>query len=319
MDTRIRRGPFLLNSLLLLSLAPVLLLEAAQAAGPQASLPPELCVDRIHKDISAGNIDRRKAAARRRVEHDLRQFQDRSGVLTLTNRPHKYERRRGYVEVKLDFKPIVVAPRFRKRLSATDYSTDEVDGLVRHYARLYGLDETLVHAVIEVESDYKAHAVSRCGARGLMQLMPGTAAEMGVTNAFDPAQNIAGGTQYLAKMLEIFDNDLALALAAYNAGPNAVKKYNGIPPYEETREYVAAICAHAGKPVSARSYAVSSNRPSAAFLPGTPKKGYIVHFRSGYTQAADAVIDEDPYYYVQYGNRTGRVRKDLVTKIVQPA
>ena len=303
----------------LLALAVLGPLTPARAAGPKASLPPEFCVDRIHKDVTRGNIERREAAARRREEYDLRQFRDAAGAFTLTNRPDKYRGRRDYVEVSIKFDPIVVAPRFSKRVSATQYSSGDVDELVRHYARIYGLDEKLVHAVIRVESDGEPYAVSRCGARGLMQLMPGTAAEMGVTNAFDPAQNIAGGTQYLAKMLELFDNNTEWALAAYNAGPNVVKRYNGIPPYPETRQYVAAVCTYARQKGAKLGYAVRSKKPTPDFLPTKKAGQYIIHLRSGYTQPADNIIDEDPYYYVQYGNRTARVRKEHVTKIVQPA
>lgn len=303
----------------LLTLAVLGALTPARAAGPKASLPPELCVDRIHKDVTPGNIERRKAAAHRRQEHDLRQFKDSHGVITITNRPDKYRTRTDYVEISIKFDPIVVAPRFSRRVSATQYSSGDVDDLVRHYARVYGLDEKLVHAVIRVESDGEPYAVSRCGARGLMQLMPGTAAEMGVTNAFDPAQNIAGGTQYLAKMLDLFDHNLEWALAAYNAGPNAVKEHNGIPPYAETRQYVAAVCSLARQEDAKLNYAVRSKKPAPGFLPTKKTGQYIIHFQSGYTQPADNIIDEDPYYYVQYGNRTARVRKAHVTKIVQPA
>jgi soluble lytic murein transglycosylase-like protein len=107
--------------------------------------------------------------------------------------------------------------------------------------KAHDLDVELLASVIRAESNGDVHAVSRAGARGLMQLMPGTASKLGVTDSFRADQNIAGGTAYLNSLLERYHDNLALALAAYNAGPAAVDKYNGIPPYRETRLYVARI------------------------------------------------------------------------------
>jgi hypothetical protein len=108
-------------------------------------------------------------------------------------------------------------------------------------ARLHGVEVALVRAVIQVESDFDHLAVSSKGARGLMQLMPDTARILGVSNPFDPRQNVFGGVRYLRQLLDQFRGDVALALAGFNAGPNAVLRYNGIPPYRETRMYVAKI------------------------------------------------------------------------------
>jgi len=113
--------------------------------------------------------------------------------------------------------------------------------LVQYYARLNNLDENLVRAVIKVESDFNPKAVSRRGAIGVMQLMPETAKSLKVHNPFDLEQNIRGGTRYLKSLLERFNNDLDLALAAYNAGPTAVLRHGGIPPYDETRNYVKRV------------------------------------------------------------------------------
>jgi len=109
-------------------------------------------------------------------------------------------------------------------------------------AQRNGIDSALLHAVIAVESGYDAAAMSRRGAAGLMQLMPATARRYGVTNVFDPVDNVRAGARYLADLLKRFDNDLHLALAAYNAGEGAVAKYGGrIPPYRETAAYVPKV------------------------------------------------------------------------------
>lgn len=118
--------------------------------------------------------------------------------------------------------------------------------LIRTAATRKGLDPALVQTVIHVESCFDPQAVSRVGAHGLMQLMPATAAELGVSDRFDPAQNIAGGTRYLAAMLERFEGNLDLALAAYNAGPGAVERHGGVPPFRETRTYIQRIRAQYG-------------------------------------------------------------------------
>ncbi|MCX4188890.1 lytic transglycosylase domain-containing protein [Methylophaga sp. OBS3] len=112
---------------------------------------------------------------------------------------------------------------------------------VQQLAIKYRVDPALVRAVIHAESAFKVNALSNKGAQGLMQLMPGTAKDMGVINAFDARQNIEGGVKYLAWLLETFNNDIKLATAAYNAGPGAVKRFNGIPPYAETEVYVERV------------------------------------------------------------------------------
>ncbi len=113
--------------------------------------------------------------------------------------------------------------------------------VIRPAAEKYGLDPNLVAAVIWAESSGDPDAVSKKGARGLMQLLPSTARELGVDNIFDPRDNVDGGTHYLRKMLDSHDGDLELALAAYNAGPDAVRRHGGVPPYKETSAYVARV------------------------------------------------------------------------------
>jgi soluble lytic murein transglycosylase-like protein len=116
------------------------------------------------------------------------------------------------------------------------------DQVVDEVSRSFGLESALLHAVISVESRYNPKAVSRKGAAGLMQLMPATAKRYGVVDAFDPAQNLHGGAKYLRDLLGMFNNNMSLALAAYNAGEGAVIKHgNRIPPYRETRNYVSRV------------------------------------------------------------------------------
>ena len=122
-----------------------------------------------------------------------------------------------------------------------------VEGLIAKYAAQNGLQPELVRAVIRQELDGNPRDVSHAGARGLMQLMPEEIHELGVTDPFDPEQNIAAGTRLLSGLLKQHNGDIPLALAAYNAGSGAVKKYNGIPPYAETRNYVKKIMGMLGE------------------------------------------------------------------------
>jgi soluble lytic murein transglycosylase-like protein len=118
---------------------------------------------------------------------------------------------------------------------------DEYAKIIDEAAVVYGVPSSLIRAVMQAESSYNPKAVSEVGAQGLMQLMPGLAREMGVTDPFDPRQNIMAGAKYLRKLLDTHSGNIRLALASYNAGPSNVKRYKGIPPFEETRNYVKKI------------------------------------------------------------------------------
>ena len=139
-----------------------------------------------------------------------------------------------------DFQKILDT-KIENKKSPNAVPKSEINELISKYADKNGLDADFVRAVINQESGFNPNATSKCGAMGLMQLMPGTAEGLGVKNAYDPEQNIEGGTKYLKGLMDRFDNNKSLALAAYNAGPNAVKKYGGIPPYQETQNYVKNV------------------------------------------------------------------------------
>ena len=149
-------------------------------------------------------------------------------------------------------------------LAARHDRRSKYDQFIEHYANKYGIDPTLVRAVIQVESNFNPHCVSSKGARGLMQLMPATARRFGVKNIHDPEQNIHGGVRYLAYLMRLFNEDLPRVLAGYNAGENAVLKYGGIPPYDETSTYVVrAMTVYHGRPYgSAVTFAGGRGKPA---------------------------------------------------------
>lgn len=173
-------------------------------------------------------------------------YVDERGVLHFTNAP-----------VDSRYRPTryLASPPESNSRAGRNYDT-----LIRSAARRHQLDPELIRAVIKVESNFERKAVSRKGAQGLMQLMPGTAMDMGVGAVFDPADNIMGGSRYLRKLYDRFQGDLELTLAAYNAGPNRVEQSGGVPRIRETRRYVRQVLGHY------RSYrgAGSGVRPTGA-------------------------------------------------------
>lgn len=157
---------------------------------------------------------------------DVYQYIDGNGTISLTNVPND--------------------PRYRRVVSAlprsrTVISEGELDPVIARHSRAHRLHPALIRAVIKTESDFDPLAVSRAGAIGLMQLMPQTAMRLDVRDSYNPDENIGGGTKYLRQLLDRFDGNLPLALAAYNAGEHAVERYQGLPPITETRQYVKKV------------------------------------------------------------------------------
>jgi hypothetical protein len=159
---------------------------------------------------------------------------------------------------------------------ASGRSTTDISSAVKDASGRYRLDPDLVNSVIKAESGFNVHAVSPKGAQGLMQLMPGTASQLGVPNAFDPAANVEGGTRYLRELMEKYNFDIVKALAAYNAGPQRVEQFGGVPPYYETRAYVARIVKDFNKKKIAqqKAAAAKSGAPAkASTAAGSAKTG----------------------------------------------
>lgn len=171
-----------------------------------------------------------------KADADIYKYVDEDGVAHFTDAPTDRRFKIFMRDIKKDKKL-----RTTFRLSGCGRNPEEFAPIINSLASEYGVDKSLVKAVIHAESGYNPNAVSPKGASGLMQLMPKTAKDLKVGNAFDPQDNIRGGVRYLRFLLDTFKGDVSLALAAYNAGLSKVSKYGGIPPYEETRNYVTRV------------------------------------------------------------------------------
>ena len=181
------------------------------------------------------------------------------GVLEATNVPASPQ------DFQLTYRSkgtLVHSVGFRMRPS----SNTEFDAHIDAAVALYAVSRDLVRAIIQVESAFDNLAVSSAGARGLMQLMPATARRFGVTDSFDPRQNIFAGTRYLRILLDTYGGDVSLSAAAYNAGEGAVARYNGIPPFPETRNYVRKVNALLGGAVDALASVAPASQPAASVV-----------------------------------------------------
>ncbi|UCF58075.1 MAG: lytic transglycosylase domain-containing protein [Deltaproteobacteria bacterium] len=156
---------------------------------------------------------------------DIYRYQDKDGVWHFTN-------------IKKDTRYKLFLRTYKKKPSQY---IKEYEGIIKQATRRFEVDPSLIKAVIRAESDFDDRAISNKGAQGLMQLMPETADAMEVANPFNPEENIYGGTRYLSQLLERFKSDINLALAAYNAGPEAVEAHGGVPPFPETKSFVAKV------------------------------------------------------------------------------
>ena len=177
---------------------------------------------------------------------DIYQYTDESGVVHFTNTPTNSKKRT--VKVHAEQRRSSTQPSAAPRTSSERHPARVNDAIPASYVNIinstcnrFGVDPSLVHAIVKVESDFNPFAVSRKGAMGLMQLMPQTANTMNVRNSFSPDENVEGGVKYLRYLLDRYEGNISLALAAYNAGETAVKKWGTIPPFKETQDYVKKI------------------------------------------------------------------------------
>ena len=171
------------------------------------------------------------------VGADIYRYEDEEGVVHFTDAPTDKK-------FKIFMRDLRKDRQLRTHFRIASGNPQEFEHLITAASAKYGVSASLIRAVIQAESGYNPQAVSRAGAGGLMQLMPGTAKHLKVADRFNPSQNVDGGVRYLKFLLDTFKGDVSLALAAYNAGLSKVAKYGGIPPYEETRTYVSRVLSY---------------------------------------------------------------------------
>ncbi len=197
-------------------------------------LPPLACGD---SQPGAGALaDEAGQAAEQKPGVRIYRYTAKDGVISFSDRAP-----RGTAYQVITYSCYACNPASRVDWHSTPLHLEAYDYPIQAAARKYGVDPALVRAVIHAESAFRADAVSRKGAQGLMQLMPGTAKDMEVRDVMSPAQNIHGGVRYLAWLLEQHQGNTTLATAAYNAGPGAVRRHKGIPPFAETQTYVRRV------------------------------------------------------------------------------
>lgn len=169
---------------------------------------------------------------------DIYRYEDEDGIVHFTDAPTDKR-------FKIFMRDLKKDRLLRTKLQfASSVNPAEYEQIIASCSAKYGVSPSLIKAVIHAESGYNPNAVSKKGASGLMQLMPGTARSLKVSNSFDPKDNVEGGVKYLRFLLDTFRGDVSLAVAAYNAGLNKVAKYGGIPPYNETRTYVNKVLSY---------------------------------------------------------------------------
>lgn len=187
-------------------------------------------------------------------------------------------------------------------------TTTTLEEIFNRAAQTYGVDVNLLKAIAKQESDFNVNSTSHSGAQGLMQLMPGTAAELGVTDAYDPEQNVMGGAKYISSLLEKYNGEITLALAAYNAGSGNVAKYGGIPPFAETQNYVQKVMGYytggvtlPNETVTSTVPADSSSTTSSFQSPELAAALTSIAFGISIEQAQDAVaVADDIFTYEEY-------------------
>jgi soluble lytic murein transglycosylase-like protein len=215
---------------------------AVPAAATTAGTPPATAVPAAATTSAPAPVPPSPAITRR-VEGQVYSY-IKDGVRHYTSKPPRGDSgatamrtiRYSFLETCYACAPLPGVNFGSLRLNTAAYAAE-----IRAAAAQHGVDEAVVRAIIHAESSFNPNAISRVGAQGLMQLMPATARRFGVSNAFDPAQNIRGGVEYLAWLLKRYNGDLTLAAAGYNAGEGAVDRHRGVPPYSETRRYVERV------------------------------------------------------------------------------